>query len=180
MASTYMKPGDLKSLDAFLRGTGPTPDMDYWTKLCEAAQSDKVAAEAKVKAATANLCAETAIRDATCLFYELSPKHYDVAQFVKMEYTIARAEKAKNDAESELLIVTNRVNQLCEFVETLKYAINAKADASKAVIAANEYAAYKDEVAETEVAETEVAEIKFIKTEVYQDNKMLVWGMRIK
>ncbi len=180
MASTYMKPGDLKSLDAFLRGTGPTPDMDYYAKLCATAQSEKNVADAKVNAATANLCAETAIRDATCLFYELSPKHYDVAQFVKMEYTIARAEKAKNDAESELHIVTNRVNQLCEFVETLKYAINAKADASKAVIAANEYAAYKDEVAETEVAETEVAEIKFIKTEVYQDNKMLVWGMRIK
>jgi len=140
MASTYMKPGDLESLNAFLRRTGPTPDMDYYAKLCAVAQFDKDAANAKVNAVTANLCAETAINDATCLFYELSPKHYDVAQFVKMEHTIARAEKAKKAAESELLIVTNRVNQLCEFVEKLQYAIHAKADASKAVMTANEYA----------------------------------------
>lgn len=175
MASTYMKPGDLESLDAFLRGTGPALDMDYYTKLCAAAQFDKDAANAKVNAATANLCAETAIRDTTCLFYELSPKHYDVTQFVKMEHTIARAENAKNDAESELLNVTNRVNQLCEFVETLKYAINAKADASKAVMAANEYT-----VANPEVVETEVAETKFVKTEVYQDNEIMLTKICIK
>jgi hypothetical protein len=164
MASTYMKPGDLESLDAFLRGTGPTPDMDYYTKLCAVARSGVDAAGAGVDAATADLCAETAIRDATCLFYELSPKHYDVTQFVKMEHTIARAEKAKKAAESELLNVTNRVNQLCEFVETLRYAINAKADAAyKADIA-------KTEVVKTEVVKTEVVKIKFSNTEFYRAN----------
>ena len=172
MASTYMKPEDLELLYAFLRGTGPTPDMDYYTKLCVVARSGVDAAGAGVDAATANLCAETAIRDATCLFYELSPKHYDVAQFVKMEYTIARAEKAKNDAESELLNVTNRVNQLCEFVETLQYAINAKADA-----------AYKADVAKTEVVKTEVANTKISNTKFYRADdgtEMMLSMMYIK